>query len=267
MGSTDSDTVLTVRDAFWRVVDNEWVSKIEQLLNSNYQAMLDLTEQGVAFEEGRLIDKRDPQKIRVYKSVRRVCEEEFESMLNRFNLAIVNGQWSIFGRPDFGCPDRVINPLQRLSPWVFDEYRVRSLTDFYQSKLSSPRPKNRPFFMPDSFTWNTLTAFDDDASERYIFDIHIVAASVADRFDCQTGTIQPVSPLVVSRGDEGSSGENIAPKDLNKTEKALEYMLKKYPNSWPAKSYKQLVIELNEAGIMVKIRTVSTVRTMYKNRN
>ena len=149
-------------------------------------------------------------------------------MLDRFNLAIVNGQWSIFGRPD-----RVINPLQRLSPAVFDEYRVRSLTDFCQSKLSSPRPKNRPFFMPDSFTWNTLTAFDDDASERYIFDIHIVAASVADRFDCQTGKIQPVSPSVMPDNLKPDNLKPILPKRSSSESDCIAELRQVYPDGVP----------------------------------
>jgi hypothetical protein len=40
-----------------------------------------------------------------------------------------------------------------------------------------------------------------DSSSLFLCDVYVVAASAADRFDCQTGTIKPVAPAVVSHGE------------------------------------------------------------------
>lgn len=99
------------------------------------------------------------------------------------------------------------------------------------------------------------------------YDVLIVSPYDVDRFDCQTGKIRPIVPAVGLDGEGVSGSESIVSKDLNKTEKTLEYMLKKYPNGWPAIGLKQLLIELNEAGFMVRARTLNNVKKRYLKRN
>ena len=145
----------------------------------------------------------------------------------------------------FARPNDEFAPLQRFSESILTKAR-----------FTAP--------MVNSDMLEVLRPERGDSSSLFLYDVYVVAASAADRFDCQTGTIQPVAPPMASRVEKDDSGKNIVPKDSSKAEKALKYIREKYPNDWPAKSIKGVVIELNGAGIMVHDRTVSTVKSMYQ---
>jgi hypothetical protein len=92
----------------------------------------------------------------------------------------------ITGGVIFARPNDETAPLQRFSESIL-----------IKARLTAP--------MVSSDMFEVLRPERGDSSSLFLYDVYVVAASAADRFDCQTGTIKPIAPAAMLDGEGNKS--------------------------------------------------------------
>ena len=137
--------------------------------------------------------------------------DDFSDLHNRLFLWAESTGGVIFARPN----DETA-PLQRFSESILHEARFTA-----------------PMVNKDMF--EVLQPERGDSSSLFLYDVYVVAASAADRFDCQTGKIRPIVPAA------GLDGEGITLTDVShkqdrrkkgapKVAEMKRKIVKKFPN-------------------------------------